>query len=90
METAVGEVQAALPPESLLQKVSLLPNLRANLTEPRISTHNVGYWFGTESSSLTSSDPTLGQIAYMPKDAACCWRSMSPRASPPPLPLLHR
>jgi HK97 family phage major capsid protein len=76
VDQAVGEVIMALPPDSLVRQlgITLLPGLRANYSEPRIATDDVGYWLGTEATNITASDPVVGSIAYSPKMAGATFK----------------
>jgi HK97 family phage major capsid protein len=58
----------------ILRKVSalaragmeILPDLRANITVPKVSTSSTGYWLSNEASTITESAMVFGQIAMVP------------------------
>ncbi|MEG7660796.1 phage major capsid protein, partial [Listeria monocytogenes] len=46
-----------------------LTGLQGNLTIPRQSGAATAYWLSTESTAITESQQTLGQLAFSPKTA---------------------
>jgi HK97 family phage major capsid protein len=49
--------------------ISLVPGLRGNAVFPRTSANVTAYWLNTETTSVTASTPTLGQLALTPRTA---------------------
>lgn len=49
---------------------TILPNLRGDVTLPRVATGASGTWLSTESTPAVEQNPTTGQIALSPKTIA--------------------
>lgn len=50
--------------------VQRLSGLRGNVTIPKMTAGNTGYWLADESTAITESQPTLGQLSLAPKNVA--------------------
>lgn len=66
-----GDPMDVLRPFSVVSRmgVSVVDNLAANLLLPSVGTAATGQWLASESSSITSTTPTIGQISSTPKTA---------------------
>lgn len=50
--------------------VQVITGLQGNLALPRVTTAGSGYWLTSESAQITETQPTVGQVAMTPKNAA--------------------
>lgn len=50
--------------------VERLTGLRGNVTIPRMTAGNTAYWLADETTQITESQPTLGQLSLTPKNVA--------------------
>lgn len=50
--------------------VTPLRGLQGNVTIPKMTAGNTGYWLADETTAITESQPTLGQLALAPKNVA--------------------
>jgi HK97 family phage major capsid protein/HK97 family phage prohead protease len=50
--------------------VQQLSGLRGNVTIPKMTAGNTGYWLADESTAITESQPTIGQLSLTPKNVA--------------------
>jgi hypothetical protein len=67
--TETGEAFDVLRPWSVAARagVSIVERLRGNQTLPRTTAKTTGYWLADETTAITSSTPSLGQISLTPK-----------------------
>ena len=49
--------------------ISIVPGLKGNTTFPKTSVNATAYWLTSESTSVTPSTPTVGQMALVPRTA---------------------
>lgn len=47
--------------------ISILPNLKGNVTIPKQTAAGTAYWLATDGTAITESQATLGQLALAPK-----------------------
>lgn len=61
----------ALRPFSVAARlgITVLPGLAGNATIPKTSAHVTRYWLGTENSPVSATEPTIAQLALVPKTA---------------------
>jgi len=50
--------------------VQRLSGLRGNVTIPKMTAGNTAYWLSDETTAITESQPTIGQLALAPKNVA--------------------
>jgi HK97 family phage major capsid protein len=50
--------------------VQRLSGLRGNVTIPKMTAGNTAYWLSDETTQITESQPTIGQLALAPKNVA--------------------
>lgn len=55
---------------TLAMGVTRLSGLQGNVTIPKMTAGNTAYWLADESTQITESQPTLGQLALSPKNVA--------------------
>jgi HK97 family phage major capsid protein/HK97 family phage prohead protease len=55
---------------SLKMGVTRLSGLRGNVTIPKLTAGNTGYWLADETTAITESQPTIGQLSLSPKNVA--------------------
>lgn len=55
---------------SVAMGVTRLPGLVGNVTIPKMTAGNTGYWLADENTAITESQPTIGQLALAPKNVA--------------------
>jgi HK97 family phage major capsid protein len=55
---------------ALRMGVTRLPGLVGNVTIPKMTAGNTAYWLADESTQITESQPTIGQLSLAPKNVA--------------------
>lgn len=55
---------------ALRMGVTRLSGLRGNVTIPKMTAGNTGYWLADETTAITESQPTIGQLSLAPKNVA--------------------
>lgn len=55
---------------ALRMGVQRLSGLRGNVTIPKMTAGNTAYWLADETTQITESQPTIGQLALSPKNVA--------------------
>ena len=55
---------------ALRMGVQRLSGLRGNVTIPKMTAGNTAYWLADESTQITESQPTIGQLSLSPKNVA--------------------
>jgi HK97 family phage major capsid protein/HK97 family phage prohead protease len=55
---------------ALRMGVTRLPGLVGNVTIPKMTAGNTAYWLSDETTAITESQPTIGQLALAPKNVA--------------------
>lgn len=55
---------------ALRMGVQRLGGLRGNLTIPKMTAGNTAYWLSDETTAITESQPTIGQLSLSPKNVA--------------------
>jgi HK97 family phage major capsid protein len=55
---------------SLRMGVQRLGGLKGNVTIPKMTAGNTAYWLSDETTQITESQPTIGQLALSPKNVA--------------------
>lgn len=55
---------------SMRMGVTRLSGLRGNVTIPKMTAGNTAYWLADETTQITESQPTIGQLSLSPKNVA--------------------
>jgi Phage capsid family len=71
VQTSVGDAIDVLRPWSVTKRagITTLTGLQSNLTAPKTANTSTGYFLSTESTQITGSTVTVGQISLTPKTA---------------------